>query len=150
MKTKRTINRKNRGYTLIEALVAGVILMGGIAAAAQLTLTLLTQEEMNRRIATALNIQENAATLFRLGFDDTEIVALLPPDPVVDKIDIIVSNYDLGGSLGDMEYADVTVEYNPSPADDTYAAGFWTSGENDTVTSDTVRVFRSVPPISVE
>ena len=143
--------KKNRaGYTLIEALVAGVILMGGIAAAAQLTLTLLTQEEMNQRAATALNVQENAATLFRLGFDGTEIEAILPPDPVIDKLDIKILTHDLGNGLGDMEYADVTVEYTPTSADETYQAELYTGGNEGDVLTDTVSVFRSVPAIAVE
>ena len=53
-----------------------------------------TQEEMNQRAATALNSQENSAVLFRLGFDDTEIEGLLPPDPVVDKLHVNEISHD--------------------------------------------------------
>ena len=56
---------KNRGgvraYTLIEALVAGGILMIGIGAAASLSLAFLSQEEISERAARACTAPTNAA-----------------------------------------------------------------------------------------
>ncbi len=83
-------NRKRRnssaGYTLIEALVASAILMVGIGAAASLSLSLVTQEEINERSSRAGNYLENTAALFYLGFDTADIEGILPEDRVVKRM----------------------------------------------------------------
>jgi type II secretory pathway pseudopilin PulG len=150
MKTNRTNSRRDRGYTLIEALVAGVILMIGISAASQLTLTLITQEEMNRRTTTALNYQENVAGMYRLGFDEAEIDALVPDDPVVQTMTLTPGVHDLGGGMGNMDFADITVAFNPVPADSAWSADLWTGGDPAALRTSTIQVYLSVPPADVE
>lgn len=67
------------GYTLVEALVSIVIVLFGVAAAASLSLTIGTQEEVNAKVTRALNWHENAVRLYQLGLDPEEIVGILPP-----------------------------------------------------------------------
>lgn len=69
----------HRAYTLIEVLVAGGILVMGIAAAASLALTMVAQEKANTRIERALNMQEQAGRLYQLGISHDVITGQLLP-----------------------------------------------------------------------
>lgn len=66
---KRTRTCKNGGYTIIEALVASSVLLIGIAAAASMSLQLVTQEEINERANRTFNYIDNAVRLVQLGVD---------------------------------------------------------------------------------
>ena len=59
------------------------VLLVGVAAAAQLSLTMRKQEEANANIARALNLLESSHRLFQLGLSTSEVTALLPYDPSV-------------------------------------------------------------------
>ncbi|MCB1085561.1 MAG: prepilin-type N-terminal cleavage/methylation domain-containing protein [Verrucomicrobiae bacterium] len=138
-------SRRSSGYTLIEALVAGVVLMIGVSAASKLTLTLITQDEMNQRAATAMNYQETAVRLFQLGLDEADIRLLLPADPVVDSMTITTSSPSIslpGGSMT-MESASIAVTYHPSPATQSWTANIWTSGDKNATRTTTITAFRS-------
>ena len=65
-------------YSLIEVLIAAGILLTGIAAVAMLANTMFLQQEANGRISRALNLQEQAATLWQLGLSPTTITNILP------------------------------------------------------------------------
>jgi type II secretory pathway pseudopilin PulG len=77
--TRKTYQVICRGYTLIEVLVAGGILVIGIAAAASLAMTMVAQEKSNARVAEAFNIQEQAGRLYQLGLTPTVITNELLP-----------------------------------------------------------------------
>jgi len=64
-------------YSLIEVLVAGAILAIGIAAAALLANSMLVQQEANAQVSSALNLQEQAGKLFRMGLSTGEITNVL-------------------------------------------------------------------------
>ncbi|MEI6491162.1 MAG: hypothetical protein WCO94_01345 [Verrucomicrobiota bacterium] len=65
-------------YSLIEVLIASGILLTGIAAVAMMAHTMFLQEESNGRITRALNLQEQAATLWQLGLSSDTITNILP------------------------------------------------------------------------
>ena len=78
--------RKRRGYTIVEALIAAGILVIGVAAAASLSLTMVSQEEANARVMRAINLQEQAARLYQLGLSSSTITNILPADSGVSSI----------------------------------------------------------------
>lgn len=83
MRTKHPLQAGGRwfvpkGYTLVEMLIAGGILMAAIAAAAMLAGSVINAQEANERVLRALNVQEQAARLYQLGLSRDQIVNLLP------------------------------------------------------------------------
>jgi prepilin-type N-terminal cleavage/methylation domain-containing protein len=72
--------RRARGYSLIEVLVAAVVLLIAIAAAARMAATMLAFEEANARVARALNYQEQACRLYQLGLSTGEVTNVLPAE----------------------------------------------------------------------
>lgn len=92
------------GYTIIEVMVAAGILVIGIAAAASLALTMVSQEEANARVARAFNIQEQAARLYQLGLEPPEILAIIPPEPNVTSLTFTASTNIVAG-VGTIEVA---------------------------------------------
>ena len=94
-------SRRKSGYTLIEVLVASAILLIGISAASSLSLTMVTQEEVNYRISRCLNVLENCARLYQLGVEPANIygggASLMPDEPAVSAIvpvEAVVGNLD--------------------------------------------------------
>lgn len=83
MSPKQQRKGQPNGYTLIEVMMAISVLLVGVAAAAQLSLTMRKQEEANANIARALNLLESSHRLFQLGLSPAEVTALLPYDPSV-------------------------------------------------------------------
>lgn len=144
MKTTLSILRKKRarGYTLVEALVASIILMIGISAAASLSLTMVAQEEINERAERALNYLENAASLYQLGLSGTEIAALVPRDPAITTLTVTDQTAAVAG-LGNMTYGEITVTYDSTPATAAWSAGKWTGGSDGATRSITVHAYRS-------
>jgi prepilin-type N-terminal cleavage/methylation domain-containing protein len=71
-------NTGRRGYSLIEVLIAGAILLIGISAAAVMVNAIYSQEAADARISQALNMQEQAAVLWQLGLDPGTITNILP------------------------------------------------------------------------
>ena len=69
---------KRNGYSLIEVLVAGAILLIGIAAAAVMINALFVQESADARTSQSLNMMEQAATLWQLGLEPATITNILP------------------------------------------------------------------------
>jgi len=99
-----------RAYTIIEVMVAAGILVVGMAAAAALALTMVSQEEANARVARAFNMQEQAVRLFQLGLDPAEVMALLPPE------DNVVLSFDVGttnvAGVGTVERAECEMVFD--------------------------------------
>ncbi len=116
-----THHKDPKGYTFIEAMVAISILMIGVAAAAALSMTMVTQEEINARAARATNWQENAARLFQLGLgtgsDASEILDAMPglPGLGVSGLTISTTSSDIdSGSASSLnvDVSDLTLVYN--------------------------------------
>lgn len=95
-----------RAYTIVEALVAAGLLLIGIAAAACLALTMVSQEEANARVAQAFNMQEQAGRLYQLGMEPSEITALLPYDAAeISSLDFTTNTLAVT-NVGTVETAD--------------------------------------------
>lgn len=148
-------NIRNRGYTLVEALVAGVVLMIGVSAASSLTLALITQDEMNERTALAINFQECAARLYQEGLSPAQIQNLIPEVAVVSDLSFTTGTESVTHSPAvpglpavPLQYADVTVTFNPSPATESWSARKWTAGGNADSRTLTVRAYRWDNPVS--
>lgn len=131
-----------RAYTLVEALVASSILLIGIAAAGSMSLTLITQEEINERSLVAVNYLDNAARLYQVGVDPADIPNLLPNEPVVDSLTASTRDLTVAG-LGTVPSVILTLTYHPSPAKGTSAAGNWTGGDANTTRQISVEVIRA-------
>ena len=79
MKTVKTPSRRRwSGYTLVEVLAAGAVIAVGMGAAAVMSGTLMTQEEMSWRTDVSRNYQENMARLWQLGISDSDVLRLMP------------------------------------------------------------------------
>ncbi len=102
---------KNRGYTLVETLVASGILLVAIGAAVSLAITMAAFEEGNTTVSRAFNYQEQAARLYRLGFAPDEITSLLPPESSVQSLDF-TTNTQVIDHLGTIETAEVSMVYS--------------------------------------
>lgn len=138
----RKDRRRSGAYTLIEALVASSILLIGIAAAGSMSLTLVTQEEINERSVAAVNYLDNAARLFQFGMDPGEIEAVLPEAPVVDSLTFSTRTVSVPG-LGDLPATTLSLTYHPSPAKSASAVGTWTGGDQDATRTISVEVIRA-------
>jgi type II secretory pathway pseudopilin PulG len=118
----RKIRRASAGYTIVEALVAAAILVIGVAAAASLSLTMVSQEEGNARVARAINLQEQAARLYQLGLSTNTIASLLPTDSGVASITFSASSSNLT-NVGTVEIATCRMTFTSgAPLTDTNAS----------------------------
>ncbi len=133
---KKYQSRAQVGYSLIEALVAASILAIGVAAAAKLSLVMVTQEEINQRVSISLSYQEMAMRLYQLGLSQAEADALLPDDPNVASITYTTGTETIAGvPLTPMEYLESTMIINSTPAG-AKVAGEWNGG-GDTSAAET-------------
>ncbi len=107
-----------RGYSLIEVVIAGALLVIGIAAAGLFAHTMLLQQEASSRVAMAFNMQEQSARLFQLGLAPSAITNILPArvvgtgNPNADQISLqftVVTNTVAGA--GDVEQATITMVF---------------------------------------
>ncbi|MGY8643005.1 MAG: type II secretion system protein [Verrucomicrobiales bacterium] len=135
-------NFRRGGYTLIEALVSSAILLIGIGAAASMSLTMLTQEEINERTVQAMNHLENAASLYRLGIEPADIEALLPQEPAVNSLTFIGKTQAVTG-IGTVPTMEITMVFKPASAPTAWGSEKAVSGDSTVTRSHTVEVFRS-------
>lgn len=68
----------NRGYSLVEVMVASVVVAVALTAAAIMVGVLSARQEANVFTLRGANLQEQAVTLYRLGLQPTQIVSLVP------------------------------------------------------------------------
>lgn len=141
MNTKRLFQK---GYTLIEVLAASTILSIAVGAAASLSLTMNTQEEINHRVTRALSIQENATIMFQLGLDQAQINNLIPQDPqVIYPIPFNVTTYS--DALVGYQQAECPMQFKTTVG--TVASGDkkWTGGAqaSEQIRTNTVWVLRA-------
>lgn len=134
--------RRQRGYTLIEVLVASGILMVAVSAAASLSLSMTGQEEINFHTSRALNLQENYVRAYHLGMDPATIQAIMPPENALQTINTTNSDAAVAG-VGNME--SVTWEFiiRPNPNAGTPTAGVYKGGDGGALRTVNVRAFRS-------
>lgn len=110
------------GYTIVEALVAAAILVIGVAAAASLSLTMVSQEEGNARVARAINLQEQAARLYQLGLSTNTIASILPTDSGVASINFTTATTNVD-NLALLEMATCRMTFTSgAPLTDTNAS----------------------------
>lgn len=133
------------GYTLVEALVAGALLMMAISAASTLTLTILTQEEMSQRHGVAVTHAEAIAGLYQLGLDETSIRQVLPDTPIVEQYTLTTGSAPVAG-VGDFSSAQISVRYNPSPATESWTGRLWTAGQQADSRTIELRAYRASQP----
>lgn len=69
---------KKNAFSLVEALVAAVILAIGLTAAASMVGALMAKEEANSVSLRAANLHEQAVALYRLGLSPGRIREILP------------------------------------------------------------------------
>lgn len=124
---------KNRGYTLVETLVASGILLVAIGAAVSLAVTMTAFEEGNAKVSRAFNYQEQAARLYQLGFTPDEITGLLPAESAVGSQQFTTNSVTIA-NLGTVETATLQMVYQ-SGATITSS----TAGVNQTNTVTVVR-----------
>lgn len=135
-----------RAYTLIEALVASSILLIGISAAASLSLTMVTQEEMNERSVTAANYLDNAARLYQIGVDRGQIRNLLPVEPVVQSLTFSERDLAVSGTSNVTTIPAVrmnlTYKATTSTANNPVSSTLWTGGNQAARRTESVEVIR--------
>ncbi|MEO0416470.1 MAG: prepilin-type N-terminal cleavage/methylation domain-containing protein [Verrucomicrobiota bacterium] len=131
-----------RGHSLIETMVAASVLMIGLGAAASLSLTLVSQEEIAERTSRSANYLENAVALARLGVPYDQIETLLPEEPTVDSL-IFTPRTESVAGLGSIDVVDITMQYKSTDTQNAIAAltERWTGGEKDLVRSHPITVF---------
>jgi type II secretory pathway pseudopilin PulG len=155
LQSGKRATRHNAGYSLVEVLVAGGILALGIGAACIMSLTMVTQEEMLHRMARNINLQENAARMYQIGLNASDITGangLLPGSSDL-TLTFATKTTNLTG-IGAVPAQTITATINSTPADSILptAARGWTGGGRRT-DSGGVRatrvidlvVFRAVP-----
>jgi len=133
---------RSRAYTLIEALVASSILLIGIAAAASMSLSFVTQEEITERSARAISYLENASALYQAGVDPSRITALLPADPIVISLTFTDSNLNVT-NLGTVPATLVSVTYRSTGATESGSTQRWTGGHKDATRTISVELIRA-------
>lgn len=132
----------HRAYTLIEALVASSILMIGISAAASMSLSFVTQEEIGERAVKAYNYLDNAVALYQAGMNPAEIPGILPPVPVVASL-TFTNRTLVATNLGNVPSVLVTVTWKSSGATTAAGTNRWTGGKSDTTRTASVEVVRA-------
>jgi len=129
---------RKAGYSLAEVLVAASILMIGVSAAASLTLSMNTQEDIAWRVSRGLNMLENAALLYQMGVSKDDVIDFIPLDEAAvlsvlnDQADESVAN------MGVMRGVTFQVQISPVIDGGSWTAGSWTGG------SDTLAPLRTV------
>ena len=101
---------RNRGYTLVETLVASGILLVAIGAAVSLAVTMTAFEEGNAKVSRAFNYQEQAARLYQLGLNPGEITGLLPEESAVESLTFTTDPLIIA-NLGTVETATLEMVY---------------------------------------
>jgi len=108
------------GYSLIEVMVAAVVIAIGLTASAVLVGTLIQQEELNAAALRAANLQEQAVRLYRLDVD-TDLITALLPEPATYVVSFTpasdVPSFEVDGTVVLLDTADCTMTY-PNPAGD--------------------------------
>lgn len=128
---ERTSSHSAAGYSLIEVLVAAGILAIGIAAAAVLALTMVSQQEGAAKAVRALNYQEQACRLYQCGVAPSVITNILPPESSVTSLTFTTNSLTVA-NVGTMEIAECSAVIS-------IGSRFSTSGTSRTLSTAVVR-----------
>jgi hypothetical protein len=120
-------------YSLAEVLVAAGILMIGVSAAASLTLTMNTQEDIAWRVARGLNILETAAALYQMGMDKDAVIETIPLDAAVELSHLDDEADETISGAGTLRGVTFRVEIQSTVDAGSWSAGTWTGGSDSTV-----------------
>lgn len=131
------------GYSLVEVVIAGAVLMMAIAAVTAMALVTVAQQETNVRISQAINYQEQAARLYQLGLSPTTIANILPPEPGAVLAFQNSTNGAIGGING-MERIECQVVFQPNLTTSSWSEGHWVGGTTDTRTNSMIVVRPSI------
>jgi type II secretory pathway pseudopilin PulG len=150
----RSLSRLRSGYTLVEVLVASGILMMGISAACLMSLSMVTQEEMNYRIARCLNLQEAAARTYQLGLAPTDISGtsgILPGNPDITLAWTAASANLAGVGTVSGQTVTATIYATPPGSNAPSNSSFWTagapvSGGARTSRTNAITIYRAANP----
>mgnify|MGYP003641241932 FL=1 len=142
MKSQSKKSICQRAYTLIEALVASSILLIGVGAAGSMSLSLVTQEEINERSVKAFNYLDNAARLYQMGVDPAGIAALLPSEPSVTGLTFSSRNLPVTG-IGTIPAVTLNLTYKPTSSTVAATADTWTGGDKDVRRTESMEVIRT-------
>lgn len=144
MKYSTTRSSLKKAFTLIEALVASSVLLVGISAAASLSLSMVTQEEMNERSILAANYLDNAIRLYQIGIEPGEIASLLTVEPIIESLTPSRRDLNVTG-VGPIDALTLTMVYQANTATVTNPAARirWTGGEKVARRTERVEVIRS-------
>lgn len=120
-------------------MVAGAILAMGVAAATAMALSMITQEEINARVAKALNLQEQAVTLWQMGMTPAQITNTLPTNSNIVSLTFTTGDTNISG-IGTVEQASITAVIQTTPQV-TWTAETWTAGGSSSGTTRTNSIF---------
>jgi prepilin-type N-terminal cleavage/methylation domain-containing protein len=142
--------KRTSGYTLIEVLVVSAVLGLIIAGMAAMSLVVATQDESNRRIARAINYQEQAARLFQLGIDTsmidpTNTPTLLPYESCVSSLTFSTPTTNTITGVGNVVKTTCTMVYYPNPAHDmsaSWSSGVWSAGDRNAQRTRVIDIYR--------
>ncbi|MEM0970871.1 MAG: hypothetical protein AAGJ31_16070 [Verrucomicrobiota bacterium] len=123
----RRSRRQARGYSLPDVLIATTILAVGVMAATSLSLSMATQEDITWRTSRLGSLTENAAALYGMGLDPSEIASILPTDPYVSMV-LGAENTETLGTNFSLRYMDIQATVNTVDDVGSWSAGYWTGG----------------------
>ena len=113
-------------YSIMEVLIAAAIVAVGIAAAALITNSSVQQQELAAISTRAVNLQEQAIRLARMGFNQSQITSILP-GPFAGSADAATnSSYYLTHSVSSNTNTGVSIEVISSEL--VYQAGYTSDG----------------------
>ncbi len=115
-------SRRNKGYSLVEALVASALLGALIGGAVSMVGTMNLSERSAYAGTVALNMEDCAAHLWQFGLTPTEVLSVLPSNTNNEFVDgaLVVTNSNsvvfggattttLANSMGSLENIPCTV-----------------------------------------
>lgn len=137
--------RRTCGASLADVLIATAILSVGVMAAASLSLSIATQEEIASRVSRGTGMLENAAMLYGLGLDASAALSLMPTDPYVT---LSAGSESTETVDGDLQFHRVTLTATVNTVDNvgSWSPGYWTGGGDNNAPRQrtiTVRAYRS-------
>jgi len=128
----------------VDTLVAASILGLAASAAASLTLSMNTQDEIGWRVTRGTALLEGAATLHGLGLSPATISAVLPRDADTSLTFGTPATETVVGL--ELEGLDITASTRATDDTGSWSPGSWTGGGNATPVTRTtvVRAYRSL------
>ncbi len=121
----------NRGFSLVEVMMAAVIIVIGLTAAAVLAGTIMAQQELNAAALRASNVQEQAVKLYRIDLDGATIRSLLPETCVSSGTPPangyvltftrpVATTIDVGGTIVNLDSTGCTLVHGDTASPGTY------------------------------